>query len=446
MRRWGVFTVLVLGLCVIASGALRPGNAAAYGAEDVGNPVHEYMMWAAAQLGVGNEVRDHLNAITDGASHEDVFDHVYDRTGACVTITHFWDPDNGRDSQNDLEMDTAFCSEDNAWIKARQLWGMALGEYYAQDYVAAYEYLGHVAHLLGDMTVPAHAHEDSHVYPDEFDDVYMTYPGVAELTADEIEGLRAKPPIEIPGGVPELYYLFYTTAQVGDFYASDDVAGDSDDPEVWADFSQLNADAGCRTEGGPEDGLCEMQILRTNSYFYGIRAITRLFNLFAETVRQQSELTVVIDSITQIQGHGATDDPDYFVNIGINDVWFTNEGSQVTACTDCTIDPGWAFARNAELSGVASVKIELWDDDDDGISDCHSDIYNDPDSERAQPVAQRRPGHGGDYGRPDGHLPASNWPARGTTRTAPRSASASCCRTSRPRRTQVPTSRSTRAT
>ena len=86
----------------------------------------------------------------------------------------------------------------------------------------------------------------------------------------------------------------------------------------------------------------------------------------------------------QIDGHGPTDDPDYFVNIGINDVWFTNEGSQETVPGAYDpIAPHWAFARNAGLTGTASVKIELWDDDDGGEfdPDDHSDVYTDPDSE-----------------------------------------------------------------
>ena len=57
--------------------------------------------------------------------------------------------------------------------------------------------------------------------------------------------------VVIPDGVPELYYLFYTTAQVGDFYASDDVDGDTDDPEQWVDFSQLRAGRPCTDRRQP---------------------------------------------------------------------------------------------------------------------------------------------------------------------------------------------------
>jgi len=379
---------LLLGLCVITSGLVQPQMAAAYKADDVDERVHEYIAEAGTWFGnVDPEIRANLSPIVEGASHEDVFDHIYDRTDACVTITHFWDPDNGDDTKNG-KVWTAFCEEWNAWVKARQLWGMALGEYYTGDFGTAYEYLGHVAHLLSDLTVPAHAHQDSHVYPDEFDDNYMDYDR-AQLSGDELAGLLALGPVVIPEGKPELYYLFYTTAQVGDFYASDDVAGDSDDPQQWCGdiFATLNSSSDCREAGNPEDADdCDLNIIRTNSYFYAIRAVASLYELFEKTVKEQSELTVLIESVAQIQGHGPTDDPDYFFNVGINEAWFMNEGSQEEVDGDHPYDPihpGWAVARNAGLTGNASVKIQLWDDDDDGGDDCPSDIFTeaDPDAE-----------------------------------------------------------------
>jgi hypothetical protein len=338
--------------------------------------VHEYIVGEATYLHINDEIFAYLADIINGATHEDIHDHVYDRSGGCVTITHFWDPDRGTDQL----VWSVFCEEENAWQKARQLWGMALGEYYSGDKAAAYEYLGHVAHLLSDMTVPAHAHEDTHVYPDEFDDNFMTE-ARAQISQSELDGLRALGPVEIPDGVAELYYLFYTTAQVGDFYASDDDAGDSDDPEGWVDFSGLEDVPECREAGGPEDD-CDLNVIRRNSYLYSIRAVAGLYKLFEKTTKQQAELTVVIDSVQQLQGHGATDDPDYFVKVGIGEVWFKNEGNQAEACTDCTVHPGWAFARNVGLTGATTVKIELWDEDEgEANPDDHSDIYDDPDGE-----------------------------------------------------------------
>lgn len=372
-------------VAVLCAGALATGpeRVTAYKVWDDDQPVHEYTAATATGIFSTPEIMEYLQVIEIGAGHEDLLDHIYDRSGACVTITHFWDPDIGTDTKVHKAW-SVFCEEWSAWVKVRQLWGMALGEYYSGDKISAYEYLGHVAHLVGDMTVPAHVHEDSHVYPDEYDDNYLLFP-TAALSLAELESLRLQGPVEIPDGVPELYYLFYTTAQVADFYASDDDPGDSEDPQGWMDFSGLE-DGGCRTAGSPEDGDCEMAVLRRNSYFHGIRAIAGLYKLFDETVKDQSELTVVIDSVQQIEGHGALDDPDYFVNVKIGDVWFTNEGSQIEVDADYPYDPiypGWAFARNVGREGIVRVEIELWDDDDDGVSDDKSDIFSesDPDAE-----------------------------------------------------------------
>jgi len=371
MKKWIVFAVLALGLSVLTSGGVRPEGVAAYMACDTGECVHEYATGQALAL-YPEIAHDWWQTIMDGAGHEDVHDHVYGIGWPCTTITHFWDADNGPD---DI-VDTDTCDGNNAWQKARVLWGMALGEYHSGDKPVAYEYLGHVAHLLMDMTVPAHAHEDTHAFADAFED-WMTRSkaGLSQLEKDDLIALG---PVEIPDGFPKLYWLFYTTNQVGGFYASDEVNGDGDELEGWANtiLTDLEYVSQCREEDGFESGDCDLEVIRRNSYFYSIRAMAALFELFEKSTKQQAELTVVIDSVKQLQGHGATDDPDYFVEIEIGDTWFMNEGDQVVVGTDETKDLGWAFAQNVGLTGTTEVKIELWDEDDP-FADCFSDI--DPD-------------------------------------------------------------------
>ena len=386
MKKWMAFAVLVLGLSVLTSGGVRPEGAEAYN-----RGVHQTITKYARQLWSNAEILQHADWIDAGASNEDLKDHVWDyygTNGECITITHFWDPDNGI---GDI-MHTAFCNGQNAAWKAQILWGMALGEYHSGDKDQAYEYLGHIAHLLADMTVPAHAHDDSHVYDDTFDDEYMnwgnscsppTEQGNECLSYDELNGLIAAGPVEVPDGpVLPLYWLFYTTAQIGDFYASDDDYGDSNDPyfnpplvnfsalEDIPEFNDPSKVDGCDWE--EEGSLCKtyMEIIRRNSYFHSIPAVAALYKLFEETAKQQAELTVVIDSIQQLQGHG--DDPDYFVRVGIGGFWFRNEGVQAEDTGYDPIYPGWAFAQNVGLTGATTVEIELWDDD--GGNDDFSDI------------------------------------------------------------------------
>jgi hypothetical protein len=393
MKRWILFAVLVLGLTVLTSGVEPREGAEAY-IKDVHSAIAKYAMqlWPPGQI---LEIRQYAADINAGARHEDDLDHVWDyygTNGECVTITHFWDPDNG---PGDI-MHAGLCNGENAAWKAQILWGMALGEYHSGDKPQAYEYLGHIVHLLGDMSVPTHAHDDQHANPDTFDDEYMNMggscdppvdPGNECLTEDEKNGLIAAGPVEIPDGpLLPLYWLFYTQAQIAGFYASDGTDGNADDPydPDLVNFSALEYVEGCGdssvVEGDWEHGLCAecMQVIRRNSYFHSIRAVAALYKLFDEQSKQQAELTLVIDSVQDLQGHG--EDPDYFVRVEIGDMWFRNEGTrEQDVCEGCTVNPGWAFARNVGLSGTAEVKIELWDDD--GGNDDHSDIYNDPDGE-----------------------------------------------------------------
>jgi len=364
MKKWIGFAVLALGLSVLTSGAVRPEGAEAYMVCDDGECVHEYVAGQALALYPDVEIaHDWWQTIMDGAGHEDLHDHVWDIGWPCTTNTHFWDADDP-DPNNPVD-EAVSCTSPNAWQKAHVLWGMALGEYHSGDTAAAYEYLGHVAHLLMDMTVPAHAHEDMHPSADAFED-WMTR-SKAELSQVEKDDLIALEPVEIPDWAPKLDWLFYTTNQIADFYASDDTDGDSDDPLVWADFSGLNPDPECRSEDGFELGDCDLEVVRSNSYLYSIRAVAALYKLFEEERKQQADLAVVIDSVEQLQGHGALDDPDYYVWVSIGGQPFRNEGDQQETAT--TIDPGWAFGQNVGITGATSVVIELWDSDPDAESD-----------------------------------------------------------------------------
>jgi len=343
---------------------------------DDGECVHEYV--AGQALALYPEIaHDWWQTIMDGAGHEDLHDHVWDIGWPCTTNTHFWDADDP--DLNNPSDGSVSCTSPNAWQKAHVLWGMALGEYHSGDIATAYEYLGHVAHLLADMSVPSHAHEDPHPYADAYEDWFTTQH--TALSSSEWDSLQEMGPVEIPDGFPKLDWLFYTTNQVGDFYASDDSDGDSDDPEGWAaDFiSALESNpasnvAECRSEDGFELGDCDLEVVRSNSYLYAIRAVAALYKLFAEESKQQAELTVVIDSVQQLQGHGELDDPDYYVWVSIGGQPFRNEGLQQE--TDYTrINPGWAFAQNVGVTGTTTVEIELWDSDPDTESpDDFSDI------------------------------------------------------------------------
>lgn len=357
MRRWlSILLVMVMAL-------LGAQDALAYTVHDDDEPVHEYICEQARLLYPEPELGRYWLEIQAGAGHEDLHDHVYARTGACVTITHFWDADKGVDDPVDR---CPVCDDaPNAWQKAKILWGMAVGEYHAGHKSTAYEYLGHVAHLLADMSVPAHAHENMHAWYDYYED-WMTLAN-ARLTDSERAQLIDQGPLEIPEGVNQLFYLFYTTNQMGDFFPTEDFDGDTvDNLSSW--MHGIYTDLGMysivrpRTEAHLEDNdPADLAVIRQYSYMYAIRATAALYKLFHETVSSYSSLTVVIDRIQAIHSHDTTSDADFWVKVSIDGFWFRNEGNEIVDQDD--ISPGWAFARQVGFSGSVPITIQVWDKD-----------------------------------------------------------------------------------
>ena len=67
---------------------------------------------------------------------------------------HFWDPDDNTNLINSFGL--------TALEKAQDYWGRAQVAYVSGDKVLAFQLLGAIAHLLSDMALPAHVHNDGH--------------------------------------------------------------------------------------------------------------------------------------------------------------------------------------------------------------------------------------------------------------------------------------------
>lgn len=387
---------LICGLALLVLVLGLSGTASAYGGE-----THKYIADQARDLysNSSEEIDAYWASFYASTKDADDHDHVFDRSGAYKTVTHFWDADNGPGDPSDPCITGV---EHNAWENAIMLWGMALGEYHSGDKISAYGYLGHVAHLLADMSVPAHAHEDCHpadglsiLDDDSYDSWMGVGAGTAILNQEEKDWLKAMGPIEVPDGsdTDKLYYLFYTTNQMGDFFPSDSYDGDTNDFHGgWMD--EIYSELGMYSIGKPrtashlenndddndnDDG--DLGVIRANSYFYSIRAVAALYKLFEETTNQDTALTVVIDEVNELECHDDLSEvacesgPDYFVEMNVHDTWFKNEGDQIE--DDANINPGWAFGRTVGLSGTSPVMIRLWDEDElgtPGWDDDKSDI------------------------------------------------------------------------
>ena len=226
--------------------------------------------------------------IKNGAGHEDEVDHSYGYTGDFVTVTHFWNADEARwDEPSGIPFING--DEPNSWQKVRQYWMRALGEFANNTpetclsvdttcFPTAYgplHYLGHVAHHLGDNTIPTHAHVDAHD-PLSGDDSYEDWmsqgaetdlgtqesapdqPPGSILSNTELEALSQINYQPLAGGLDplqavgryfyispganlgvvdtpldKLYWLMYTTNQIADFFPSDSDEGDFIDREGW---------------------------------------------------------------------------------------------------------------------------------------------------------------------------------------------------------------------
>jgi hypothetical protein len=381
-----LFASLLAAIGAVALCLAWAPSASAYHIGEDG-AVHAYISEQALALYSSAEVSAYFAQIRAGSEHEDEIDVVWDHGGiedACTTITHFWDADRGL--ADPVDPDYGVCSGANAYQKALRLWGMALGEYASGDKGTAYHYLGHVAHLLADMSVPAHAHEDMHPFSDRYED-WMRY-GNEKLTATEKADLATLGPIQVDLVQDPFYYLFYTTNQVADYFPSDEPEffGDATDYYGgWMDqiYTQLGmyAITSPRTcddlvddwdDGVPFFDPADLAVIRQYSYLYAIRATAALYRLFEETAAKDSVLTVVIERVKERDSHDAFTDPDYFVRVQIGDFWFRNEGLQVVNEVD--ISPGWAFGWDVGLYGEKDVTIELWDEDEHPAPDEKSDI------------------------------------------------------------------------
>jgi hypothetical protein len=395
MKRRKALLRLVGSLLLVMAAFLSAQPASAYS---------EAPHWLAAdralQLYSNEEMVSYSAAILAGAKHEDKKDHVYDRSGGCLWVDHFWDADQG--PFDPVDMIVVCADGSNSWQKAQILWGMAVGSHAAGDLNTAYEYLGHVAHLLADQSVPAHVHEDAHWPDDDCYEDWMSYSN-AVPTADEMADLIAAGPVEIRAGIDPLYYLFYTTNQIGDFFPSDDYDGDTfdspgrvDDPQLGGWMGQVYTELGLDNVGSPkyardlkdndwhwvdddnnDDG--DLGVIRHYSYAYSIRAIAALYRLFDQVTSSRSYLTLVIDQVDAQDVHdeglvSPYKKADFYVDIIIGSRWFTNEGNQ--SVDQDHIQPRWAFGADVGNSPAQTTDmvIKLWDEDEAPNPDDLSDI------------------------------------------------------------------------
>ncbi|MDX9924885.1 MAG: hypothetical protein RBS48_08975, partial [Ignavibacteriaceae bacterium] len=277
------------------------------------------------------------NLIVIGAYQEDHSDATNEGSGIggfMASNTHFWDPDQGDNSKFNI----LGISYSNAYQKARKYinGGYELRVPYENGIIEAYsapsnlfqfykdgqiyykgyydilgqfisrnrwntaslefrnkvvwELLGRVCHLLGDMSVPAHTHNDPH-YPDlDSYEEWMNQPSIYNQWTYQ-NAINQGGLINPTTNSEPLKYLFYSTSQITSFFPSDDVDGNNgsgiNDPFTYYSglnefINNLNSQYNNPPAHGDPITNNLMNAISNNSFVYGIRSISGLLYLFAK--------------------------------------------------------------------------------------------------------------------------------------------------------------------
>jgi len=146
------------------------------------------------------------------------------------------------------------------------------------------------------MGVPAHVHDDWHIIGDAYEDwMRDNHGGWGAADANAAGGLIAIPdsaretilgtalliPVPQDFGV-SLYYLMYMTNQHADYFASDDVDGDTRDRYGWMDYTGWPDDPLTTgdLEGDNSDG--DLTRIADTAFVYAIRATATLYRAWRD--------------------------------------------------------------------------------------------------------------------------------------------------------------------
>ncbi len=172
MARFGSFVLAAL----VSVPLLVAGEAQAYDAENT----HRWIAREAVQLlvstypGEYDELLEHIDAIANGASHEDdLYLDGDDDPRTLRVMRHFYHAPDGSGLTFDGDQFpssyewNAIDNPQNEWDYHDGLRAFQFGEFENAYFIA-----GHTIHLIADLTVPAHAHLDDHGPPngDNYED------------------------------------------------------------------------------------------------------------------------------------------------------------------------------------------------------------------------------------------------------------------------------------
>ncbi len=285
--RKGFIVIVILVIFLVVRPVLSFNDKWNYEKEsDIGDlhaiepPVHQYLCYQAYlrlnedmkskfEKYIGSEDKCVSNECGDNSIGETITEGSYEEDRMGIYLRHFWDPDNNRGLCLPAP---GFCYQ-NAYERAIDLWEMAIYNYINKsDYKKAYYYLGSVAHILEDMSVPAHVHLDPHGGPFGYDS-YEDYIAIhyRDYDISDIDGITIN---------NSPYGLFYSMAEITDDFDSDDVCGEVDGcSRIW----RCNQLGFCDIDAGNCSEIGEILMPATIGHIVG------LYRLFWITVNENIE-------------------------------------------------------------------------------------------------------------------------------------------------------------
>lgn len=248
--------------------------------------------------------------------------------------------------------------------------------------IFSYNILGRIAHLLSDMGVPAHVHNDEHgSWSDPFEDIMryenapwyrkgdcekliltspMITPDDTPGNPDFVERWSAKSVFYEKGGLINPYcnkpndwtpikFLMYTTAQIADFFPSNRVDGN----EIYEDVGEINTQIDFAKALNPPTlksqyhniSMDDLEKIRDITFPYVIRAVAGLLYWFAKETNQ----------VTTCQDYRVLfpqSFEDVIVN-GINYSWYANNLLRVKGMWDSNNSKEYYYAFGPQASNVS---------------------------------------------------------------------------------------------
>ena len=147
----------------------------------------------------------------------------------------------------------------------------------------AWEVLGRVCHLLGDMGMPAYAHNDAHpsiIWPFGDPDAYEIAMRTEHVKSNYLHAAKTGGIINVIGKQNPLKYLFYTTNQIAQFFPSKNSPGNNTYGinEPFSNYPPLQE---IINGLGPVPTSVNVDQIRETAFVYSMRAAAGLLFWFA---------------------------------------------------------------------------------------------------------------------------------------------------------------------